>query len=106
MAGPHVANHDAMLKFASETESPLAWNAWQQKANAVQQEEFSDHKDLCVTTGMVWDQYLTAMCKEMMEELHGPEWRKGLRLQPTRVAGDATSAGDAVGALPATGTLL
>ena len=83
-AGPDVFAifYSAAQERAADHVSPMPWNGargWQEMGNALARLECPTIKEECIRKGLVWERYLASTWKEVMEDLHGPDWRKELR---------------------------
>ena len=77
---------NAIKDVLAELEAPVAWNEFQVRANLLvttADSAFADHKSQVQNAGLVWETYLSKIWKELMPELHGPSWRKQLKVTPT-----------------------
>ena len=75
----------AMQVYAAEQESPMPWNGaegWQVKANEIAQ-EFDGVRKECADSGLIWEKFLAASWREVMENQWGSDWRKLIRPSPS-----------------------
>ena len=92
-AGTEEPGQDLLAEFyaaaqakATESEKPIPWNGeegWQKISNQMIRDEFPGLREECKRKGLVVESYLSETWKEIMEALHGPNWRRGLPVSPS-----------------------